>query len=246
MGSATGFADAYTSGTTAGLDDPAGPLLRRSSNLMQDARTVSACIRVCYTGEMQHASGQLAYIENLPLSAVVGRNPNEPAITVDQLFTMSSNVQRLGVDTYEVVFRPPEGGHTFHDYMDGAWLNDTALLDPRTIVADTAAVTNPVCFGFAWRSISANPKADLDFELVKNIEWRPRPFAGMASTIPRALNDRNEVLSALLLLDQRSNSWTRKVIDNAGSIAGTVVKMAATGLGNYARSQASGFLRQLV
>jgi hypothetical protein len=243
FGSAVSFNNAQQLSTSASFPDPSSGFTH--FNVASDARLLSACMRLTYTGRMADTSGELAFIENLPLDVFLGDDKASwdvanPA-SVDDLFKLATAVQRMGVDTAEIVHRPDDaGGSVFRDARDGALVlerkNNSYL---PTEIETNARVLQPHVFGFAWRSVGdGGARVGLTFDFIKNLEWRPRPIIGFTSAVPRAIGpaDGVSVHRVLQALDARSPAWTRRILDSAGSLAGEVVRMAATGIGKAALS----------
>lgn len=236
-GQATSFTAGLPASAAASFDDPAAGLL--SQGLVQDARLISACMRMTYYGRLDRSAGQVCFIENLPISALVGAEGSGPTLSVDDCFRLSTAVQRLGVDTLEVVHRPdPEMAGIFHDRLDSA-LDRSPLGDVNTYshVGLNAQTTMPHVFGFAWRNLDisgSTPTAQLTFDLFKNIEWRPTPASGLTSVTPRTVSSQGTLIRTMQFLDGVQPDWTRRIIDSASSMAAQVVTMAATGIARSA------------
>lgn len=230
FGQASSFNNSLLDQTTAALPDPAAPML--GQDLIADARLLSACMKVTYNGRLDRSSGQLAFIENLPIATLIGEpdHPNSP-ISVDELFRMSTSVQRFGVDTAEVVHRPDMAvASLFHDQTDSAV---DGTVGSRSRLGESARITQPHLFGFAWRSLDLSGNgADITFEITKNIEWRPSALSNFVSTVPRSVGAGNNdnLTKAMAYLDRTNPGWTRRIIDSAGSMAGQVVRMAYQGM----------------
>jgi len=224
-------------GTGSFLPDPAAQLIASTANqagLMQDMRTVSACIRMSYTGRMDRSSGQMAFVENVPLSTILGHTSGasleSQPISIDQLFNLSPAAQRLGVDTLEVVWRPSaENPATFVGESDHALYTSTdeflAPLFP-TQIGDYANSREPTVFGFAWRGAL---ESQLAFEFFKNVEWRPRFDKGFTAQIPRAINDHDYTGDVLKFLDELDPSWTRRILDASQSATSRIISAAFAG-----------------
>lgn len=248
-GAVTTFAQSLASNEAGRGEDPAAQLIGPDNAIVMDARTLSACMRLTYAGRMDESAGQVAFVQNLPLEAVLGdANQGESPITVDDLFRLSTAVQRLGVDTLENVHRSHEvNGPVFRDSRDGALEAADGWAAQAPIIAETSRVSAPAVFGFAWKSLTvgAGNGAKLSFNLIKNVEWRASPTSGFTSVTPRTINTTNKVAEVHKKLDLVNPSWSRRVIDSAGSLAGEVVKMAATGIAGLARKEGSALLRRL-
>lgn len=229
--------------TAAHGTDPAGQLLSEENAIVMDARTLSACIRLTYTGRMERAAGQVCFVDNLPLSSVVG-NPEQKDLpaSVDELFVLSTSTRRFGIDTHEIVYRADDNhAATFHDSQDGAFLYNTFL--DTSAVAESAQLTEPTCFGFGWRrlSTSGNEGAGLSIEMIKNIEWRAAPSSGFTSIAPKSVGNGQSKLRAVhSTLDQAHPSWTKRILDSVESEAGKVIHMAYTGISSAAKTFVGG------
>jgi hypothetical protein len=205
------------------LDDPAVALL--SGGLAKDARTLSACMRVQYIGAMQSSAGQIALIENLPVEEL------STDITVDELFRLSTKVDRMGVGMHEVKFRPSQISERFRHLPNSAAATNTERIIETGIAATalTRFQSNNQgyrCFGFAWRGTDS--ATALAIEFIKNIEWRPASDAGLPLTRPVAMYASPPIYEAERALDHSSNgNWS---IDNVVSGAGHLAVEAFTGV----------------
>lgn len=233
VGRALSFSESLLTGDIGRFADPAGALIGSDNAIVMDARTLSACIRLTYTGRMDRASGQVAFIENLPLASLVGSpEQKDPPPSVDQLFSMAAKVQRLGVDTLEAVYRPDaDAAHTFHDAGDGC-VHLSTVEGSRAFIGESARITEPTCFGFAWKGLDNGGSAQLSFAMVKNVEWRPSPISGFAAVTPKQQSTKGHISRALVALDRAQPSWTTKLINSTETLAGTLAKAAFTGVGN--------------
>jgi len=230
FGQAQSFLDSFAATTAASFSDPAHFIV--SAGLVQDARLLSACMRMTYTGRLDRSAGQVAFIENVPLVSLIGDEAKGPTLSVDDLFRMSDSVQRIGVDTLEVVHRPDlELASVFHDTNDAGLFKKPG--DTYTHLATSGEMTQPTVFGFAWRNLSTSaetPLANLTFDLTKNIEWRPKPLAGITVVTPKVTGPPGVLARTIETLDRIDPSWSKRILDSASSLAGKVVTMAATGV----------------
>lgn len=156
------------------ISDPAGPLVQ--SNIVQDARVLSACMTTTFLGKMVDSSGEICFLQNVPISELIGSGTNT-CTSVNALFNYSANKQRLGVETIESIYRPN--------------LNSSQLFRDSTVrPLDIPAATNvtaqnlesepfgPRVFGVAWRGVQSD--AQISFDFIKNIEWRPEAVSGFS------------------------------------------------------------------
>jgi hypothetical protein len=245
------WVDALGNNAVGAIADPAANLIGADNAVVLDARTLSACLRMTYTGRMDTAAGEVAFIENIPVSSIIGdTDQKESPVSVDELFVLSSSTQRLGVDTLEIVHRSHEvEAATFMDSKDGALWNTSftgGLPQSPTTVSSNAVITAPHVFGFAWRNLAnVAAAANLTFGLTKNVEWRPAPASGFTAVTPHTINVTNQLAIVHAQLDRSNPNWTKRILDSAGSLAGKVVRMAATGVGTFARREGANFAKRL-
>jgi len=216
------------------LPDPALDLVK---GIARDARTLSACMRMAYLGSMQSAAGQVAFLENVPLTNVL-------ETTVDGLFRLATNVRRIGVGTHEVKFRPSENSKFFSSFegvqpTEGTQrdVNSPLVLgspgDGVTVVEDVRGMR---VFGFAWRG--TDDATNIAFEFIKNVEWRPRPNSGLPTVKPVALHETSMVHHAERELDRKHGSaWS---LNSFTAPAGQIAETAFTGVLEHAGPTAMG------
>ena len=204
----------------------------------KDARCLSACMRMRYTGTRSNASGEFCFIENLPGSDLMGRS-------VDSLFATSTRSGRIGVATQEVVFRGDTSDNEV--FRNGGVRGDTAELadgDYSQAIANNMLTipgvnsgtfttftgnraVGPRLMGIAWRGI--NNQAPLSFEMYKNFEWRPANNLGLTESIPRAIGPNTDHhKAAIQFLDNTAGvSWSTRTLQAAGD---AVSRAALSGL----------------
>lgn len=212
-------------GSAAGTGDPEGYTIDCgasafvTSAVVADYRTVGACMRVTYTGAMQSAAGLVGYLENIPTHSLIDDLPS-----VDDMMAYAHDVQRLGVDTFEVVWRP--------DQMDDIFKVESDA--PITIGSGALSVTsseskrfNPMWSGFVFHSVTA--MSDLSIEFYQNVEWRPNIDQGYVPRHPSTINEPGYFQRVVQYLDENYPDWTRKIISSAVGGASQVARMALTG-----------------
>lgn len=196
-----------------------------SSTTVSDFRLVSACMRLGYTGTMSDSKGQLAYLENISSDALLLGNSGSPA-TIDDLFRMASHVERLGVDTHELKYRPnPTVTSTFKSDKDAVYTLGTPAAS-ITNMSSEALRFSPTMFGFAWRGVISS---DIYFELFQNIEWRPDAGSGYVTSIPQQVRPAGYLSAVLKYLDDNYPGWTHSAVRGAGYTAGRIAQMALSG-----------------
>jgi hypothetical protein len=217
-------ATAQSSAFTA--TDPAQPFL--ASDIVQDARTISSCIRMKYTGQMYHASGEVAFIEDLPIQSLLYGAAGAEAASVNQLFQQANHTARLGVQNAEIVARPDEHAGTFRDSFTtpiNVAITDrgvsTSSMASQSNVSNDGKIRSPSVFGFAWRGIDLGSatNVNLAFDLVKNIEWRPEPVSGLTHATPVTLSPIPCTQSAVAYLDEHHPGWTTRLFSGLGAAA---------------------------
>lgn len=229
-GSPKTMGDAYIKSTAAGFADPAFNFV--ASGAVSNARTISACMRLTYIGQMQSASGQVAFLHNIPIQELTGvvpfgAIPGTP-MSVDLMFQMATNVQRLGVDTLEVKHRISDSLHdTFRNQGDE--LIDIGNVS-ESFLDPTAETTSHNAFGFAWRGLAPGDPANLALDFYKNIEWKPGAAQGLTHVQPK--QSAPGVPSGVLaqgLLDKVRPGWESEIVSSASSAIGYLAKAVFAG-----------------
>jgi len=232
--------------TAASLNDPAQDLL--NSDIVADARAISSCIKMTYTGAMQTSAGQYCTVEALPLNSLLSNDESTGAamasISVDELFRLATRSGRLGTDTREAISRPDDSSHVFRGRADSPlYIGDNSFSDPFDVTEQTSLGKNqqPVFYGFAWRGIPSGPDFPLVFDLVKTLEWRPSPISGLTHAPPRSINDSSMVHKAVKHLDQHVPGWSDRLASSAVGLASRLAKGAFTGVSGSAMDAMLGF-----
>ncbi len=172
---ASDFADETPLATAASGPDPAYQLLQEE--LVQDVRTLSACMSVTYTGKMLDASGQICTLTNIPLSAILSGGTGAGALSVDDCFRYSNNLTRFSVEGTEVLSRPTQESHHFRDEEDSpirVGTNEEGQggepppPQATSSTTDIGEAQQPTFIGFAWRGLDAAATNPLVFDFTKN------------------------------------------------------------------------------
>lgn len=201
--------------STYSIPDPANDFV--VGGLCQDARLVSACMRVTYLGTMNASDGQFCFIKNLPMeqflySTAAGSNPTA-LLSVDRLFELADAASRLGLESHEVRYR--DGGSDADRFIagedQGVGIGANAQATPPLTgyisgLNQAATVTNPNVIGFAFRGFTAGQLTKLSIELHKNIEWRPAANSGIGAPIVTQLGE-SKLAAAETFLDRYAPSW---------------------------------------
>lgn len=167
-----------------------------------DFRLMTACMKLTYTGSISDCQGMVCRISNIPADTILhGNSANDP-ISVNDLFTMSSDVQRLSLDTMEQRFRPDlsiadqfKGSHDSVIYVPGG--------TPSTLTAE-AKRFDPTFFGFAWKGIAPD---SLNVSFTQNIEWRPDGASGIVAIPAKQVHDAGYLADNIFFLDRYMPGW---------------------------------------
>lgn len=184
-----------------------------SGNNVQDARTISSCIRMKYTGQERLASGEVALIENLPIDSILRGAIDEEAVSVNMLFNSARHVQRLGNVPVEIKGRPSAASDTFRNSHATPFII-RAQENQSTGKSPAGRIQAPNVYGLAWRGISINadqPTCLFTYELTKNVEWRPEPNANATNVVPKARSGTPKFQSATSWLDNNVPGWTTQL-----------------------------------
>jgi hypothetical protein len=207
-----------------------------------DARTLSACIRMSYTGTMSATQGMVAHID-VPLSFITDTlidGSSNSNLTVDYLFATSQKVMRTSLEAIDQKWIPSEDGiflsaasqSNVRDIDSDVMISSAKGATPPTtgvfVEGNYARTHNPRIIGFAWRGFgdgSGQPPS-IQFDCYKNIEWKPEYSSGI--TVPRSVRTSvvPPVQAAVVALDSRGKSWTQEVVHEASSTASKIAKTA--------------------
>jgi len=237
----------YNDSGSLSYPDPAWNFVNGAT--CSSARTLSACIKMSYFGQMATTQGMVCQID-IPLSQVVDSlndGSGASTLTIDSLFAGSQLVSRTKLDTAEQKWIPSEDG-VFMSATSAAAARDIDLdymvratrgaTPPTTSVFTTgtyAQTNNPRVIGFAWRGFAAGNTFPLQFDLYKNIDWKPEALSGI--TVPRSVRVAvvPPVQSAVTALDSKGKSWTQEVMHEVESVASSAAKTALAFSGQLVR-----------
>lgn len=236
--------------STYSIPDPASTFV--SGGLCQDARLISACMKVTYLGTMNASDGQFCFIKNVPLeqflySTAAGANP-AGLLSVDRLFEMADSCGRLGLETHEVRYR--DGGSDADKFIAtedaGVAIGSLSQVTPPltgyiTTVNQAVGFSNPNVIGFAFRGFSAGQLSKLSIEMYKNFEWRPAANVGVTAPAVTQLGT-SKLAPAETFLDRFSPSWETMSGMATQSNLARLVQAAGTGY-DAARSMGLGGIR---
>lgn len=216
-----------------------------ASSVCRDARTISSCIQLSYFGKMTESAGEICFLDNVPISALIGEQktptPGNGGMSVNDLFIAAGSSQRMGSDTYENVWRPtPENSEQFqsNNIEPIAYtINDVFARKLTT----TARAQGPTVYGFAFRHLptSASISPNLTVRLTSNLEWRPNASTYNMTTTNLKTRGREYVTPVLAHLDRASPGWDHRLLSSAKSAASKVASAAFTGAVDYATKNIS-------
>lgn len=188
------------------------------SSVCQDFRTVSACIRMTYTGTTSGCKGRIAILENVPANLLLTQRPS-----VDSLISMSASTVRVPLDTIEIPFRPQEESSEFRDEKAELFISTSGT---ATTFSNFAKSQQPTMIGVAWSGIPSN---EFSFDFIQNIEWRPQPFEGMVEPTSVQVSSEPLYRSALKLLDTNYPGWANYATRAASMMASSAVNYVLGG-----------------
>jgi hypothetical protein len=246
FGIGNAFVDGLTHTVSSSFPDPAWKLVSDENAIVLDARTLSACIRMAYYGAMFTSAGQVGFVENVPLSLLIGHpdqdgleHKEQPA-SVNDLFKLAARTQRMGTSTLEVLMRHTPGSELFQSSSDPAifthvltdhpnpqFVGDFAEPSSAPRLGENADNFAATVFGFVWKNVT-NPAA-LSFELVKNVEWRPSLDSGFQAVKPVSVAGSSYVDKAQEFLDKRVPEWRARTSEAVGTAADKIASIAFTG-----------------
>lgn len=203
-----------------------------SEGLVQDARNISACIDMTYFGAMYVAEGEMSFINGLPVTALL--DTTSP-ITVDRLFQWSNNTHRLGVDTFENVWRPSDDDTFYNAKADCVKIGVSG--SSTSTLPENAEAKGPTVFGFAFRGLSSTQENKLRYSLTKVVEWRAKASSGLAQTTSMSTGI-SVMQKVVLALDRAAPKWQHRIMDAAGGVASRALEYAFTGSRPYSLARA--------
>jgi hypothetical protein len=236
------FGGGFKLGTADVIDDPAANLLR--SDLVADARTVGACIRMRYFGSMMESAGEIGFVSNLPVSDCLTGGVGSNAFSVDELMNYCGNTRRFGTDTYENIYRLNEDSSSKFRGPDIKLLDVPGVTtgEVPTVVDESAKTLGPRFFGFVWRNTKAD--AGLTINFTKSVEWRAEAGSGLTQ-VPIHSYGRSKVPTVNHVLQKvhttKSPIWEKTKSDATGA-ASRVAQAAFTGVTNAVTSKGISFL----
>lgn len=200
-----------------GLKDPSYELV--TSDIVNDARTLAACLQLTYSGKVTESSGQIAWIDNYSMHDLFNNRPS-----VDDMFDRATKTSRLGLDTYEVLFRPDDATGTDRFRSNGAedacvnmGTGGGGILGPSA-PSTTVQALGPKVIGFAYRGCEVGVVDRLVLSATKVVEWRPLTISGLTGVPPcdHVLPSTSNIVASL---DRSNPSWAKRIAAGASHAA---------------------------
>lgn len=183
----------------------------------QDFRTVSACIRMLYTGNTSDCKGRVAMLDNIPASMVLDGLPS-----VTDLFTLAPESHRTSLEMSEVSFRPSRESAKFKDKRSHLFLAAAGV----TTISDATETDQPSLVGIVWSGIPSN---QFSFDLIQNIEWRPKANLGYVEPPVKQITSAPVLEQAIKWLDDYIPNWSTRAFQIGARLAGVTANLALGG-----------------
>lgn len=218
--------DGYSTGSIA-IADPAYGFV--SGATAADARTLSACIRMSYLGQMATTQGMVGHVD-IAFSNLEDRIRGD-TLSIDSLFELSQLVQRTNLDPLEQRWTPTGLSDRFRGPGDTTGTNQdfaVSVIAGTYAIGGNAAVDNPRVIGFVWKGFASGTpfSSVLQFDCYKNVEWRPQATAGLSMPTPVRTAVVSPANQALATLDAVVPGWRTKAHAVAQSGAQAIAKKA--------------------
>lgn len=234
------------------IPDPASGFA--AGTVCEDARLLSSCIRMTYTGRQSDAAGIICPIRNLSLTDLIQRNDSTgdfsgKGLSVSDLFKLSAVQERLGTTVHEIRSRDSDNElDEWQTIYDPAVYPGSYLATQNSITTMDPAIQprEPACYGFAWRDVEAAQFTKMYIELYKNFEWRPKSTAGISLPVEERISTVSNVPKAMQYLDRIKHGWdiAKPVISEgmemAAAIQGMVYGTSAIQIGGGVASALGG------
>jgi hypothetical protein len=219
---------------------------------VQDARCVAGCMQFMYTGTVTGAQGRVGFLEGITRESLLSGGESGQAPSVNEMFAIAADVQRLPLGKLEVKYRPSDNGRQFRaegvsnpgestEGGDNCIVAGIPGVNTSHMPLGGIATGAGTGIGFVWSGLPQS--SDLVIEAYKAIEWRPEASAGLVMPPPRNVSSGGNIAEAVVAkLDKHRPGWTREVLDTgaraltnavfAGVMPGPVGKLAGSVLGS--------------
>jgi len=218
--------------STKALPDPAASFV--GGTVCEDARLLSSCIRVTYTGRQSDSAGIICPIRNISLADFLVRSDltagtqfYDKGLSVSDIFRLSAQQTRLGTETHEIRSRDSDNElDEWQTVYDPAAYPGTYSSTSVTISTMDPGVSprEPNVIGFAWQNIEPEQFTKLYIELYKNFEWRPQSDAGISVPTEERISTVSNVPKTMQYLDRIKHGWdiARPYVSAAAGAAATL------------------------
>lgn len=218
--------------STKAIPDPASAFV--GGAVCEDARLLSSCIRVTYTGRQMDSAGLICPIRNLSMSDFLVRNDitgefSAKGLSVNDIFKLAPDQVRLGTEVHEIRSRDSDNElDEWQTHIDpaaypGVWYG-TGTIGVPSAMDPSVSPREPNVYGFAWRDVEASQFTKMYVELFKNFEWRPQSSAGISLPTEERTSAVSNVPKAMQYLDRAKHGWdiARPYVSGAMTFAANV------------------------
>lgn len=264
-----GFSAETTTGVA--IADPVNASLAASSPFSR-ATTLSACLQIEWLGKLSDIQGQVAIVQNYPLSAfasnigALGTAPTPPS--VDQIFNYAATRERFSAAGHEVIWRPTNeqvvprtaGDELYGTATKGQYKADTCFWvgETTTGTATWLSCPNPnevYGIAIAYKGMAAGSNVQIQVNAIKTvalelsarnnqIEIPPQPEpAKMFNVDVNAMTNALSVENDMWQLGRKALSYVG--IDDVSTAFGTAALTGAVYSGPTALQALSSGMRML-
>jgi len=223
-------------GALAGVayPDPSYSILNGGTYV--DARTLSACMKIEYTGGLSVNAGFTAVSANFPLRNMFSGTGVNGMLKIDDVFNFALDRHRTDVDAREIVWRPQDLDATFR--MSGTAANSANNADDCILMGNNATVqtiseaVDPGTVGgliFAYKGV---PTGTMTITLTKVVEVRLAPSTYAIETSPVNVSKATPTTTVgkiVQMLDKRYPDWQNHLVSMATSATAAIARMALSG-----------------
>lgn len=193
-----------------------------SGPVCSDFRLLSSCMKMNYTGNVSACAGTVTRVSGLSVDALLHGSATDGPISVNDIFALSGNFDRLPLETLEVRHRPDIGiASAFKSDNNAIIQKGQAGMLASTLTTE-AKRFHPTLYGFAWKDVPAN---SLSISFVQNIEWRPDGQSGIVNPPVRQLEDPGHLAKILHMLDGMYPGWQEAASGFATAAARHLVRV---------------------
>jgi hypothetical protein len=125
-------------------------------------------------------------------------------ISVNDLFALSSSLERLPLETSEVRYRPCDSVAEAYKSDDDSLINKGTPASTISTLTEESKRFHPTLYGFAWKDV---PATSLAVSFIQNIEWRPDGQSGIVNPPIVQLHDPGYLPKLLHMMDAAYPGW---------------------------------------